>query len=167
MPETTRIARLGAVVRSDLSRWVALVAVVLATVATGVSVWALVRSGENGSTVGAMESYEAKARVCTAFKTVRSAVSLQTNADLGANPVAKKAVAGNARLAMFGGGMYLLNRLDPSTPPDLAEAMRSLADDLSDIGMNALAEVPSSDPAQADRLKDAEATSKRIADMCA
>jgi hypothetical protein len=31
-------------------------------------------------------------------------VQIQTNADLGPDPVARRAVAGNARLAIFGGG---------------------------------------------------------------
>ena len=50
---------------------------------------------------------------------------LQTHADLGPEPVALAAVAGNARLALFGGGQYLLNSLDSATPPELADAVRS------------------------------------------
>ena len=49
-----------------------------------------------------MESDDAKTRVCAAFDTVRKAVSVQTNAELGPDRVAKEAVAANARLATRG-----------------------------------------------------------------
>ena len=103
---------------------------------------------------------------CTAFDTVSKAVKLQTNADLGPDPVALEAVAGNARLALLGGGQYLLNRLDSATPPELADAVRSFANNLQDIGMYAAAGVMNSDPAQAARLAEGEATRKQILDLC-
>ena len=90
-------------------------------IASGLAIWALVRSPvqladdaqqtpvENAQ----LSPDDAKARACTAFDTVRIAVSMQTNADLGPDPVAREAVAGNARLATLGGGDYLLSRLDP------------------------------------------------------
>jgi hypothetical protein len=39
-------------------------------------------------------------RICTAFDTVSKAVPGQTHADLGPDPVAQEAVAGNARSAL-------------------------------------------------------------------
>ncbi len=98
----------------------------------------------------------AKARACAAFTTVRAAVSLQNHANLGPDPAAVQAVAANARLAMYGGGSYLLARLDAATSADLAGAMRSFAADLQDIAINALAGVGNDDPAQAARLRDGE-----------
>jgi hypothetical protein len=77
-----------------------------------------------------------------------------------------KAVAGNARLALIGGGQYLLNRLDSATPRELADAVRSFANDLQDVGMNQLAEVSNDDPTQAARLSEAEAVTKQIGDLC-
>ena len=62
-----------------------------------------------------------KTRVCDAFNTVSKSVQLQTHNDLGPDPVAQAAVAGNARLALVGGGEYLLNNLDSATPSDLAD----------------------------------------------
>ena len=82
---------------------------------------------------------EAAARACAAYHTVRSAVSLHTHASLGDNPAAVQASAANARLSMAAGGSYLLAHLDPATPPALAVAIRSLADGLQGITMNALA----------------------------
>jgi hypothetical protein len=80
--------------------------------------------------------------------------------------VAVQAVAANARLAMSAGGSYLLARLDPATPPELAAAIRSFTDDLHDLTMTALAGVPNDDPAQAARLRDGQAQSTHIADLC-
>jgi hypothetical protein len=97
---------------------------------------------------------------------VSTAVSLQTHADLGSDSVAVQAVAANARLAMAAGGAEVLAHLDPATPPDLAAAVRSFADGLQDITMNALAGVSNDDPAQAARLRDASAAGARVADLC-
>ena len=107
-----------------------------------------------------------KMRVCTAFNTVSQAVTGQTHNDLGPDPVAQAAVAGNARLALLGGGQYLLSRLDSATPSELADTVRSFANDLQDIGIDALAGVPNSDPAQAARLTQADLTRKQIVSLC-
>ena len=148
------------------SRWVATAALVMAVIAVGVAIWALVRSpGEPA--VNARQPDDAKAGVCGAFDVVRKAVSMQTNTDLGPDRVAREAVAANARLATLGGGEFLLSRLDPATPPELADAVRSFANNLQDIGMNQLVGVPNTDPTMAARLTEARASSQRIAGMCA
>ena len=130
--------------------------------------WALLRPAPAPSTApaSAEQTAQAKARACSAYTTVSTAVSLQAHANLGIELVAVQAVAANARLAMGDGGSYLLAHLDPATPPDLAAAMRSFADGLQDITMNALAGVTNDDPAQAARLRDAETASARVADLC-
>ena len=101
--------------------------------------------------------------MCAAFDTVSKAVQLQTHADLGPDPIAQTAVASNARLSLIGGGEYLLSRLDDQTPPELAEAVRSFANNLDDIGMNALAGATNEDPQQAARLTAGEAGRNKIA----
>jgi hypothetical protein len=83
--------------------------------------------------------------------------------DLGPDP--QEAVAGNARLALVGGGQYLLSRLDSATPPELADPVRSFANDLQDIGMHALTGAVLTDPDQASRLSHADITRKQIADL--
>lgn len=149
-------------------RRVALGALAIAVVALGMATWALVRSaGEPTSTTGsAAHSAGTKEHVCGAFDIVRKAVSVRTNANVGSDPVAREAVAANARLATFGGGDYLLSRLDPATPPKLADAVHSFANNLQEIGMNQLAGVPDTDPAVAVLLRDAQAASDQIAVMC-
>jgi hypothetical protein len=147
------------------SRWAAPVALLIALIAVGLAVWALL-SASSKAPAAAQQAGDPKARVCKAFEIVSQAVQIQTHADLGPDPVAQNGVAANARLAMVGGGDYLLSHLDPKTPPELADAVRSFANDLQDIGINALAEVPASDPAQAARLSEGEAGSNKIADLC-
>lgn len=109
---------------------------------------------------------DATARVAAAFETVRQAVLLQTHADGGTDPVAVTAVAANARLAMAAGGLYLLARIDPATPQQLADAARSFGEILQDIAMNALAGISNDEPAQAARLRQAEIASEWVAALC-
>ena len=97
---------------------------------------------------------------------VSKAVSLRTHENLGTDPVALEAVAGNARLALLGGGQYLLSLLDSATPPELADAVRSFANDLQDIGMNALAGAANNDPDQAARLTQGDLARKQLLDLC-
>jgi hypothetical protein len=154
------------------SRWVAPAALVIAVIAIGVGIWAIARppggpSGPPGEpAVNAQQSDDAKAGVCAAFDMVRKAVSTQTNIDMGPDPVAREAVAANARLATLGGGEYLLSRLNPATPRELADAVRSFANNLQDIGINQLVGAPNTDPTVADLLNEAQATSTKITDMC-
>lgn len=71
------------------SRWVAPAALVIAVIAIGVAIWALVRSPDEPApspgdpAVNAQQSDDAKGRVCAAFDIVRRAVSMQTNIDMG------------------------------------------------------------------------------------
>ncbi len=145
--------------------WTAPAALLIAVIACALAAWALV-SRPSPSPAVATPDGDSKARVCTAFHTVAKAVQRQTHAELGPDPVAQRAVAGNARLAMLGGGEYLLNQLDSTTPAELADAARSFATHLQDIGMNALAEVANADPAQATRISEADALSKQINTLC-
>ena len=151
-----------------LSRWVAPLALVIALVAAAGAGWALFRPAPaNKSQVSAeAPTGDAKANACSAFKTVSTAVTLQTHGDAGPEPAGVLAVAANARLAMAGGASYLLAKTGPGTPTDLSDAIHSFADGLQDIAMNALAGVGNDDPAQAARLRDAEAVNNRIAELC-
>jgi hypothetical protein len=148
-----------------MSRWAAPLALLFAVVAVAVAIWALM-SASSKAPAAAKPPGDAKTRVCTAFDTVSKAVSLQTHIDLGPDPIPQVAVAGNARLALVGGGQYLLNQLDSATPPQLADVVRSFANDLQDIGMYALAGVPDTDPDQANRLTQGDLARQPIADLC-
>jgi hypothetical protein len=147
------------------ARWVAAIALLIALTAIGVSAWAMVMAWPQRE-AAAQPSAESKQKVCAAFDTVSRAVQLQTHADLGTDPAAQEAVAGNARLSLIGGGQYLRSRLDDRTPPDLADAVRLFANNLDDIGMNALAGATNEDPQQAARLTAGEEGRNKVADLC-
>ena len=61
---------------------------------------------------------------------------------------------------------YLLSRLDEQTPPDLADAVRLFANNLQDIGINALAGATNDDPQQAARLTAGEDGRNKVAELC-
>ncbi len=137
----------------------------IALTAIGVAAYALVLAWPQKQDAVAPTA-ESKQKACAAFDTVSKAVQLQTHADLGPDPIAQTAVAGNARLSLIGGGEYLLSRLDEQTPPDLAEAVRLFASNLEDIGLNALAGATNDDPQQAARLTAGEEGRTKVAELC-
>lgn len=156
--------------------WMAPAALVLAVIAVAVALWSAFgapvapTTDATGFTAtgapSAEEEAQAKTDICAAFSSVRDSVSLQTNTDLGPDPAAVSAVAANSRLATLGGGQYLLSKLNPTVPTDLAEAVRSFAFDLQDIGVQQLAGIGGDDPKQLDRMNAAQADAVRITDLC-
>jgi hypothetical protein len=171
---------------SSPTRWVALAAVLIAVIALAGTAWALFlpswlpRPSKVSSPVTTsppvssntsphftdQQIADAKSRACGASDTVSRALTVQTGADVGKDPLALLALAANARLVMIGGGQYLLERLDPATPAPLAAAIRTYSDQLQDIGLYAMAGTPNDDPAQAARNRDIQATNAQIADLC-
>lgn len=153
-----------------------IVAVAISVIALGLAGWAAVRSADSrGESSGTTTSFtdaqheEAKTKLCAAFDTVRKGVTLNTNASAPGGPediTGSLAVAANARLAMAAGGQYLLARIDPAAPGELADETRDFANALLDIGAMAIAGIPTSDPVQADRMKTAESLSLSLAARC-
>ena len=137
----------------------------IALAAIGIAAWAMVMAWPQKE-AKVQPTAESKQKVCAAFDTVSKAVQLQTHAELGPDPIAQTAVASNARLSLIGGGEYLLSRLDEQTPPDLAEAVRLFANNLQDIGINALAGATNDDPQQAARLTAGEDGRNKVAELC-
>ena len=142
------------------------IAVVLAVVAIGVAVWALMSVPKPTATVQDQLTGDPKARVCNAGQLVAMAVQLQTNANVGTEPAAVEAVAGNARLSMVGGGEYLLGQIGADTPEELADTARLFGTTLQAIGMNALAGMDNADQAQADRIQVAETNRNKLNQLC-
>ena len=141
-------------------------ALAVAVLSLGVAVFALLRSpGE--PQYSDTQRGDAKAAVCAAFQTVRTGVATNTNVEPPTADIAGAlGVAANARVALFDGGQYLLARLDPATPVELAIEVRKFGNQLMDIGAAATAGVPNTDPVQAGRLEDAEATSSAVSGLC-
>jgi hypothetical protein len=145
------------------------VTLVVALLALGVAVYALVRPTGSEPKYSDTQRSDAKAAMCSAFDTVRRGVATNTNVTPpgGSGDITGAlAVAANARVALSDGGQYLLARLDPATPADLAADIRKFADLLLDIGAAATAGVPNTDEVQAGRLRDAEAAGSAISGRC-
>jgi hypothetical protein len=144
-------------------------ALAVAVLALGVAVFALLHAGADEPDYTDDQRSEAKAAICVAFETVSKGVTMNTNLvpPGGSNDIGGAlAVAANARVALYDGGQYLLARLEPATPADLAREVGNFGNQLMDIGAAATAGVPNTDPVQAGRLKNAEAASTAISGLC-
>jgi hypothetical protein len=119
----------------------ALAIAVLALVIAVVDLFLPVHSASPAFT--AQETAEAKANVCAASTVARQAVVINTHlaTPRGNDQIGTLAVAGNARLALLGGGAYLRDRLqaEPATPADLAKAVTAMAGTMEQLGINYLA----------------------------
>jgi hypothetical protein len=146
---------------------------VIAVAALGLGGWLLLRPAD-GTTRAASDfsdsqQADAKAKVCAAHGIVSDGVSLNTKmAPPGGDGdvTGALAVAANARMSLFFGGEYLLAKLDPATPTELADDAKTFANNLMDIGAAATAGVPNSEPTQAARLKDTDALNNKIVALC-
>jgi len=151
---------------------VSIAALVVALVAVGLAAWALLKEPPeqtSGQMFTGTATDDPKASICDAFTVVRNGVQINTNLQPPGGPedvTGAMAVAANARVALYDGGQYLLARLQPDTPPELADAIRSFANNLMDIGARSTAGIPNTDPAQAERLKEADSANAKITELC-
>jgi hypothetical protein len=161
---------------SDRSRWGRIllpITLVVAIAAAALSGWLLIRLAQEGTpnspNYSGAQRADAKQKICTATDLVRKGVSLNTNLQPPGGPedvTGSLAVAANARVALYDGGQYLLARLDPATPPELADAVKKFGNLLMDIGAGATSGQQNSEPEQAARLKDADAANTTITELC-
>lgn len=145
------------------------VSLVVAIVALALAGWTLYRTSPSDPEYDSAQIADAKTKICSAADVVRKGITLNTNLQPEGGPqdvTGAQAVAANARISLYDGGQYLLERLDPATPVVLAEKVEQFANNLMDIGANATAGVPNDDPAQAKRLTDADAENKSITELC-
>ena len=146
-----------------------MISLVIAMAALALAGWTLYDSKRSKTEYDPVQIADAKVKVCTAADVVRRGISLNTNLTPSGGPqdvTGAQAVAANARVSLYDGGQYLLARLDPATPAQLADKIREFADNLMDIGANATAGVPNDEPAQSKRLVDADAANKTITELC-
>lgn len=113
----------------------------IAALACGVAGWFLPSSGASYS---ADQTAQAKKQICAEAKTVNRAVVTNTHrANPGQkDPTGSLAIAANARLALYGGGDYLEDRLAklPATSSELADAVNAMAGTLQQLGIAYLAD---------------------------
>ena len=109
---------------------------------------------------------DAKAKVCAAYEKVHSAVGVSMARDGGSDPTSQLAVATSARQALLAGSEYLITTLseEPATAPDLATAIRKLANLFQQYTVDYLngrtnAEMESS-------LRDGDETTSTIERLC-
>jgi hypothetical protein len=149
---------------------ISVLALVVALVAVGLAVWALMKEPSKEAQVfTGTTTDDPKGSICESFNVIRNGVQINTNLQPPGGPedvTGSMAVAANARLALYDGGQYLLARLQPDTPPELADAIRKFGNNLMDIGARSTSGIPSSDPGQAARLKEADEANKTITDLC-
>jgi hypothetical protein len=89
----------------------------------------------------------AKTDICGAYRQVRRALDAAGARNGGSDPTASLAVATASRQALDVGSRYLLNKLavQPATNPDLAAAIRKLADLYLQIAVSYLADASDSE----------------------
>ena len=149
---------------------ITLVVALAAAALSGYLLFRVMREGTPSSPnySGAQRS-DAKQKICTATDVVRKGVSLNTNLQPPGGPedlTGSLAVAANARISLYDGGQYLLARLDPAAPTELADTAKKFANLLMDIGANATAGSQNSQPEQAARLKEADAANTKLTELC-
>ena len=149
------------------------ITLVVAVAAAALSGWLLVRLAREGTPdvpdYSGEQRADAKQKICAATNLVRKGVSLNTNLQPPGGPedvTGTLAVVANARISLYDGGQYLLARLDSATPPELSDAVKKLANLLMDIGAAATSGAQNSEPEQAARLKDVDATNATITEQC-
>jgi hypothetical protein len=149
------------------------ITLVVALVAAVLSAFLLIRYLTGGTpdspNYSGAQRTDAKQKICAAMDLVRKGVSLNTNLQPPGGPedvTGSLAVAANARISLYDGGQYLITRLDPATPQDLGDAVKKFGNLLMDIGAAATAGQQNSEPEQAARLKDADATNGTITELC-
>jgi hypothetical protein len=128
--------------RPEASRWptyATLAIAVIAVIAVTLAALAYFHPAHNGATGIAQQGGDAKANVCSAYAAAHKAVIINTHLQ-SQNPDVQLAIAANARLALLGGGSYLQERLAANTaaPADLANAAKTLADTIQQLGINYL-----------------------------
>lgn len=106
---------------------------------------------------------------CTAYRTVRTGVATNTNLQSpggDADVTGVLATAANARVALLGGGQYVLSTVEPATPPDVASAAEDFGHALMRFGAAALAGAPDDDPAQQALQREIDALDTRLQRLC-
>lgn len=146
---------------------IALLALVVALIALGLAIYTWRESLPVEYTPD--QQVAAKKTACSAYSTVETGVATNTNLSSpggGADVTGSLAVAANARVALIGGGQYLLERIEPATPADVADPLEEFANTLMDFGVAATAGALNTDQEQADRLARINDLNASLQELC-
>lgn len=153
--------------RSRAGTVIASIALVVALAALGLGIYVWLQSRPVEYTVD--QQVAAKKTACAAFSTVSTGVATNTNlASPGgdADVTGSLAVAANARIALIGGGQYVLTRIEPATSPELADPLEEFAETLMDFGAASMAGALNTDQDQVDRLARIDDLNASITELC-
>jgi hypothetical protein len=124
-------------------RAIALAALAIALIAAAASIAAWLRPAHEGAShsFSSQQSAQAKKNVCSAYFTVRRAVSEKTPNPSPNDPVGKLEGSTNRQLVLLGGGAFLdkIVTAEPAAPADLAKAVSSVSGTLEHLAVNNLA----------------------------
>jgi hypothetical protein len=131
---------------SAIQRWLPIATLAIALIAVVLAIVGWFRPWSGPPSYSDSQSNDAKTQMCVAFLEVNKGVVTNThrvNPQQG-NAGSALAVMANARLALYGGGAYLKDRLAslPATPGDLAKAITSAANTMEQLSIGYLAEAP-------------------------
>ena len=110
----------------------------------------------------------AKVSVCAAYEQVRKAGDTVGARNGGSDPTSVLTVATSTRQVLDVGGGYLTTKLDrePATPPDLAAAVRKLADVYQEMTVDYLYGLSNSDPELDPFLRAGDEAHSTIEKLC-
>lgn len=150
---------------------VAAAALVIALIAGGLAGWSLysLKQATKVAVSDTTEQTSAKTSVCDATILVRKGISANNTLPIpggDGDQVGALLKAANARVALVNGAQYLMTKLTPAVPADLADAVHKFSDTLVEIGAAAATGIPNDDAEQANRLHDADTYAAQINDLC-
>lgn len=153
-------------------RWVAYTALAIAVVALGLAIGAWFRpvpmKPPAAPPYSAQQVADAKVTVCSAYDQVRKAGDTAGQRNAGSDPTSILTVATSTRQVLDSGSRYLTTKLsaEPATPPDLAAAVRKLAEVYQEMTVDYLDGLSNSDPQLAPLLKAGDQAHSTIQDLC-
>ena len=111
---------------------------------------------------------DAKTKVCAAYEQVRKAGDAAGARNGGSDPTSILTVATSTRQVLEVGSRYLMTKLDaePATPPDLAAAVRKLADVYQEMTVDYLDGLSNSDPELDPLLRAGDEAHSTIEKLC-
>jgi hypothetical protein len=114
------------------------------------------------------QTADSKRAVCSAYEQVRKAGDVAGTRDGGGDPTSTLAVATSTRQVLDAGSRYLITKLnlEPATPPDLATAIRKLADVYQEITIDYLDGLSNSDSELGPLLTAGDQAHSTIQDLC-
>jgi hypothetical protein len=156
---------------SKVSRWLPLVALVIALLAVAGAAYGYFFPNESAAAAGKysdQQQKDAKKHICETFKIVDRAVVRNSHLKNPENggPIGALSVATAQRFAFYDGGDFLRDRVasEPATPKDLADDASALGTQLEELSIGYLA--GAQDFAQDELRQNLDDKIKKIVESC-